>query len=115
MECPRIIAADGTPCNFISSYIPLPLQNNVGHQTEMYSYVVLKKGVKDGVNNTWPRIVRPTLVRSKHTVCRMCTKNGKLEEVIFTQTKHGKLPYRCARSSKWGDRLPINIESSSDT
>lgn len=114
MTCPRLRAEDGTPCNFISSYMPLPLhtENTVGQRSELYSYVVLKKGPKD--DNTWPRIVRPALVRSKHTICRMCTKNGKLEEVIFTQAKHGKLPYRCARSSKWGDRLPVNIDPSID-
>lgn len=110
MTCPRLLADDGTPCNFSSSYMPLPLDNEEGNgnRKELYSYVVLKKGPKNE-NGTWPRIVRPTLVRSKHTICRMCTKNGKLEEVIFTQAKHGKLSYRCARSSKWGDRLPIDI------
>lgn len=94
--------------------MPLHSEKNVGHQTEMYSYVVLKKGMNDESDTTWPRIVRPTLVRSKHTICRMCTKNGKLEEVIFTQAKHGQLPYRCARSSKWGDRLPVHIDSKTD-
>lgn len=112
MACPRFLAEDGTPCNFISSYVPLPLNSEIGnaHQKEMFSYVVLKKGPINDINS-WPRIVRPALVRSKHTVCRMCTKNGKLEEIIFTQSKHGKLPYRCARSSKWGDRLPIDIDA----
>lgn len=112
MACPRLIADDKTPCNFISSYKPLPLSSEQSneHQKEMFSYVVLKKGPQKE-SETWPRIVRPTLVRSKHTICRMCTKNGKLEEVIFSQAKHGKLPYRCARSSNWGDRLPVNIEN----
>lgn len=115
MACPRLTAEDGTPCNFISSYTPLPLdiENSNAHHKEMYSYVVLKKG-PGNENDAWPRIVRPALVRSKHSICRMCTKNGKLEEVVFTQAKHGKLPYRCARSSKWGDRLPINIDPCTD-
>lgn len=112
MACPRILAEDGTPCNFISSYKPLQLHpgDSVVNQREMYSYVVLKKGPQIE-NETWPRIVRPTIPKSKHTICRLCTKNGKLEEVIFTQSKHGQLPYRCARSSKWGDRLPINFDT----
>lgn len=38
----------------------------------------------------WPRIVRTPLVRRKHTVCRMCVAAGKLEEVVFTASKHGK-------------------------
>ncbi len=94
--------------------MPLPIEIEAGgnqHQKELFCYVVLKKGpTTNNENDAWPRIVRPTLVRSKHTICRMCTKNGKLEEVIFTQAKHGKLPYRCARSSKWGDRLPVNVD-----
>lgn len=112
MTCPRLLVTDdGTPCNFVTSYVPLPVGLNIDNadQKELFTYVVLKKGIRND-SESWPRIVRPTLVRSKHTICRMCTKNGKLEEVIFTQAKHGQLPYRCARSSKWGDRLPINID-----
>jgi ribosomal protein RSM22 (predicted rRNA methylase) len=33
-------------------------------------------------------------------------KNGKLQEVIFTASKHGKWSYRCARGSDWGDQFP---------
>ncbi|KAJ8929170.1 hypothetical protein NQ314_018165 [Rhamnusium bicolor] len=52
----------------------------------------------------------PALVRSKHTICRVCTANGKLDEVIFTARKHGKVTYHCARASKWGDLLPVKLE-----
>jgi ribosomal protein RSM22 (predicted rRNA methylase) len=38
----------------------------------------------------WPRIVRNPLVRKKHTICRMCVPAGKLQEIIFTASKHGK-------------------------
>lgn len=51
------------------------------------NYVLGKASEND---ERWPRIVRPTLVRSKHAICRMCTANGKLEEVIFTKSKHGE-------------------------
>lgn len=44
----------------------------------------------NSVSCKWPRIVRPTLVRSKHTVCRMCTAEGQLKEVVATASKHGK-------------------------
>lgn len=54
-----------------------------------YSYVVLKKGARaDDDTIDWPRIVRPTLVKSRHTRCRLCTHRGKLEEVIITKRKH---------------------------
>ncbi|XP_037047480.1 methyltransferase-like protein 17, mitochondrial [Bradysia coprophila] len=112
MTCPRLLADDRSPCNFVTSYMPLPLDPEGANlpQKELYSYVVLKKGPNTDCDK-WPRIVRPTLIRSKHAICRMCTKDGNLQEVIFTQSKHGKLPYRCARSSKWGDRLPISIDA----
>lgn len=34
--------------------------------------------------------MRETLVRPRHTICRMCTHRGKLEEAIFTASRHGK-------------------------
>lgn len=39
----------------------------------------------------------------------MCTPKGNIQEIIFTQSKHGKFAYRCAKSSDWGDRLPIEV------
>lgn len=80
---------------------------------EPFSYVVLERrnaAATDRTDAEWPRLVRPTLVRSKHTICRMCTAAGRLEEVIFTQRQHGKDVYRCARVSRWGDRLPVKVE-----
>ncbi|KAF7281056.1 ribosome assembly protein METTL17, mitochondrial [Rhynchophorus ferrugineus] len=107
--CPRFMADDGTPCNFEVSYYNLPIGRSLEILKERYCYVVLKKGKRNEYNKQWPRIIRPTLVRSKHTICRMCTANEKIEEVIFTAKKHGKLTYHCARSSQWGDLLPIHI------
>ncbi|XP_058464058.1 methyltransferase-like protein 17, mitochondrial [Malaya genurostris] len=106
-QCPRLKLADGTPCNFESTYNKLPLGNHSEASKFLYSYVVFKKGLTN--QTRFPRLVRPTLVRSKHSICRMCTEEGKLQEIIFTATKHEKNLYRCARSSKWGDLLPIKI------
>lgn len=79
---------------------------------EPYSYVVLEKrrDAADSVESAWPRLVRQTLVRSRHTICRMCTADARLEEIIFTARQHGKDAYRCARASRWGDRLPVRLE-----
>lgn len=53
--------------------------------------MVIKRGKRNELEGpAWPRIVRPTLVRSKHTICRLCTYEGQLQEVIFTAKKHGK-------------------------
>ncbi|XP_044730622.1 methyltransferase-like protein 17, mitochondrial [Chrysoperla carnea] len=110
--CPRFLN-DNTPCNFEVSYRTLPLLGSSEYHRERYSYVVLQKSPRNENDVSWPRIVRPTLVKSKHTICRLCTSKGTLEEVIFTASKHGKTSYHCARASKWGDLLPITIEPKS--
>lgn len=89
--CPRITAKDGTPCNFQVSYNTFPFISSPVAKKELYSYVVLKRGKRENIDSeTWPRIVRPVLARSKHTVCRFCTKNGDLQEVVFTSAKNGR-------------------------
>ncbi|XP_069698787.1 ribosome assembly protein METTL17, mitochondrial isoform X2 [Periplaneta americana] len=108
LPCPRF-ASDTTPCNFEVPYIPLPFEGTSDMGKERFSYVVLKKGARAADDKQWPRIVRPPLIRKKHTVCRMCVAGGKLQEIVFTASKHGKFPYRCARSSNWGDLLPLAI------
>ncbi|KAF4530488.1 hypothetical protein B566_EDAN018574 [Ephemera danica] len=35
-----------------------------------------------------------------------------MQEIIFSPAKSGKATYQCARSSEWGDVLPIDIEES---
>lgn len=107
LNCPRYQLNDGTPCNFEASYNTLPFSGPVTIHKELYSYFVIKKGPSTCSADQWPRIIRPTLVRSKHTVCRMCTKEGKLQEIIFTQSKHGKWCHRTARHSQWGDQYPV--------
>ncbi|XP_021935018.1 methyltransferase-like protein 17, mitochondrial isoform X2 [Zootermopsis nevadensis] len=109
LPCPRFMH-DTTPCNFEVSYIPLPFEGRCDARKERFSYVVFKKGHRPASDVQWPRIVRTPLVRRKHTVCRMCVAAGKLEEVVFTASKHGKIPYWCARSSNWGDLLPMTVE-----
>lgn len=92
MECPQYVLNDGTPCNFEAKYQPLSFTAKQEVRSENYSYVVFKRR-KDGeqnIDNHSPRLVRPTLVRSGHTICRMCTNKGKLQELIFTKSKHEK-------------------------
>ncbi|KAH8410266.1 hypothetical protein KR009_010236 [Drosophila setifemur] len=110
--CPRLRdLVDRTPCNFPVSYAPLRLGSDslADRHTALYSYAILKKGPLSDPSRSWPRIVRPALVRSKHAICRVCTEEGHLQEVIFTKSKHGKSAYSCARVSRWGDRLPMSL------
>lgn len=89
--CPRVLKNDGTPCNFCVSYRTLGIGENKKIQKILYSYVVFKKGSRDNDKTIdWPRLVRPTQVRTKHTRCKMCTHRGKLEEVVVTKAKHSK-------------------------
>ncbi|KAL6425596.1 hypothetical protein ACFW04_009619 [Cataglyphis niger] len=109
LKCPRR-AIDNTPCNFSILYHPLQFLGGKEHKSQLYSYVVLKKDKRPENDEQWPRIVRPVLKRSNHVICRMCLANGELKEEIFTKYKYGRHIYRCARSSQWGDRLPLHYE-----
>lgn len=109
--CPRFALNDGTPCNFVVSYNTLPLLGPTAVHKELYSYLVVKKGRRtDEPDSSWPRVIRPTLVRAKHSICRLCTEQGKLQEIIFTASKQGKMVYRCAKATRWGDRIPVKID-----
>jgi ribosomal protein RSM22 (predicted rRNA methylase) len=111
--CPRIELNDGTPCNFPIAFNTLGFSGNKERRLQTFSYLVVKKG-KPTEEDRWPRIVRETLPRHKHVVCRMCTQNGKIEEGIFTASKQGKSVYKCARVSRWGDQLPLRVLESDD-
>ncbi|GLH09033.1 Uncharacterized protein GBIM_14183 [Gryllus bimaculatus] len=111
--CPRF-AEDYTPCNFEVPYTN-PFYPSTGILREKFSYVVLKKGFRPEDDLQWPRLVRPVLPRARHVVCRMCTSAGRLEEIIFTAAKHGKVTYKCARASHWGDLLPIEVKQPSES
>jgi len=113
--CPRYELNDGTPCNFEVAYHTMPLSGPSVYKKDLYSYLVIKKGKPNEDSDRWPRIVRTTLMRHKHVVCRMCTNRGKLQEVIFTASKHGKFAYKCAKSSNWGDQLPIRLHENENT
>ncbi|CRL00928.1 CLUMA_CG014346, isoform A [Clunio marinus] len=113
-SCPRLALHDNTPCNFSVAYQSLPFSGPSLLKSDVYSYLVIKKG-KLMESKRWPRIVRSPLIRHRHVVCRMCTENGKIEEGIFTPTKHGKAVYKCAKASQWGDRLPVQIMESDES
>lgn len=112
--CPRYELNDGTPCNFDIVYKPLDLSGSGAPRKSTYSYLVIKKGTPSEADR-WPRIIRPTMLRHKHVICRMCTEHGKIQEAIFTTSKHGKPTMKCAKYSNWGDQLPIKILSTEDS
>nr|XP_021198259.2 methyltransferase-like protein 17, mitochondrial [Helicoverpa armigera] len=104
--CPRYLEQE-TPCNFLMKYESLPYAAKPEIFADLFSYVILKKGVRPSDDPQWPRIVRAPLVRSKHTICKLCTAQGELKEIIFSKAKYDQTTYRCARSCNWGDLLPV--------
>ncbi|XP_068626008.1 ribosome assembly protein METTL17, mitochondrial [Battus philenor] len=104
--CPRYLEHE-TPCNFIMKYETLKFLSNIEIRADLFSYVILRKGERPADDPQWPRIVRAPIVRSKHTICRLCTAQGELKEIIFSKGKYDQTTYRCARSSNWGDLLPV--------
>lgn len=91
MACPRLLEANKTPCNFYVNYRTPNIGQTTKDSTILFSYVIFKKGSRtDDKTLDWPRMVRPTQVRSKHTRCKFCTHRGKLEEIVITKGKHSK-------------------------
>ncbi|XP_063836951.1 methyltransferase-like protein 17, mitochondrial [Ostrinia nubilalis] len=104
--CPRYLEQE-TPCNFLMKYESLQYPSKAEIHADVFSYVILKKGERPSDDPQWPRIVRAPIVRSGHTICRLCTAQGDLKEIIFSKGKYDQATYRCARSSNWGDVLPV--------
>lgn len=94
MPCPRVLANDGTPCNFSVCYhrFRIGYLKSSNDEKARFSYVVFKKGSRsDDATIDWPRLVRPTQVRGCHTHCRLCTHQGELRQIVLTKRKHSKL------------------------
>ncbi|XP_034838158.1 ribosome assembly protein METTL17, mitochondrial [Maniola hyperantus] len=104
--CPRYLEHE-TPCNFLMKYETIGFPSKIEIMADLFSYVILRKGDRPSNDPQWPRIVRAPIVRSGHTICKLCTEHGELKEIIFSKGKHDQTTYRCARSSNWGDILPI--------
>lgn len=92
----------------------------IGHLTEKFSYVILSRArpkvatedprlnpSPDSLGVDWARLIAPVQARTRHVHCRMCCSDGQLQHVVVTARKHGRDVYRCARSSDWGDQIPV--------
>lgn len=104
--------------------------------TERFSYLVLSRtDWAGGEGLDWARLTAQVLRRPRHVHCQVCCSSGEIKRVVVTAHRHGRyvesstsiitLPlsklncihdwlypfhrdvYRCARSSDWGDQLPI--------
>ncbi|ORX45916.1 Rsm22-domain-containing protein [Hesseltinella vesiculosa] len=78
-----------------------------------YSYVILRKGPRpmqqeDNMETqayTWPRLIQPPLKKNKHVVMDTCASNGAIQRMVIAKSQ-GKVEYRDARKSAWGDAFP---------
>ncbi|XP_047482809.1 LOW QUALITY PROTEIN: methyltransferase-like protein 17, mitochondrial [Penaeus chinensis] len=116
--CPRFFDGSNTPCNFEVSYKPFRFGKYSDTSKDLFTYVVLKKGKRndvEGDNVSWPRIVRAPLCRTRHVICRTCTKYGTLQELTVTKRRHGKECYSVSKNSDWGDMLPVEFEDTSNS
>ncbi|XP_041697232.1 methyltransferase-like protein 17, mitochondrial [Coregonus clupeaformis] len=117
--CPKLVQLPLVPCNFSQAYSPLPLPGAPDRLTERFSYLVLSRtdwagGEGSGEGLDWARLTAPVLRRPRHVHCQVCCTSGELKRVVVTAHRHGRDVYRCARSSDWGDQLPI-IQPEDDT
>ncbi|XP_034412078.1 methyltransferase-like protein 17, mitochondrial isoform X2 [Cyclopterus lumpus] len=110
LTCPKLALKPTTPCNFQQKYTPLPLPGHNERQTEKFSYLIVSRtepAEAEGEGVDWARLIAPVQSRSRHVHCRMCCPDGRLQHLVVTARKQSRDVYRCARSSDWGDQLPI--------
>ncbi|XP_028987802.1 methyltransferase-like protein 17, mitochondrial [Betta splendens] len=117
LMCPKFTHEPVIPCNFQQAYKPLPLSGHNDHRTEKFSYLIMTRTEPaqpktEGVD--WARLIAPVQRRARHVHCRMCCSDGQLQHVVVTARKHSRDMYRCARSSDWGDQLPLVNKAEDD-
>lgn len=106
--CPKLLKQPVTPCNFLQPYYPLPVSGNREAVQEKFSYLVVSRSeLQDSEAVQWSRLISQVHRRPRHVQCQICCSDGELKQLAITAKHHGRDTYRCARSSEWGDRLPV--------
>ena len=108
MVCPRQVEQK-QPCYFEVRYRNFPykrLPNKLNDTvfTGRFSYLVAKKCHSDEQSHK-PRVIETPLKRHNHVVCRLCTQNGQLEEIIGV--KREKYLYKYFRSLQFGQQANL--------
>uniref|UniRef100_A0A671RND9 Ribosome assembly protein METTL17, mitochondrial n=1 Tax=Sinocyclocheilus anshuiensis TaxID=1608454 RepID=A0A671RND9_9TELE len=110
LPCPKLIKQPVVPCNFTQFYYSLPL-TRVKRQQEKFSYLIISRSAEEKAQKSehWDmtRLIAQVHRRPRHVQCQLCCANGELKQLAVTARRHGKDMYRCARSSDWGDLLPM--------
>lgn len=86
-----MLSKENGACIFPATYRPMRIGRIENDGKALFSYVIFKKGDRSkDATMIWPRVVRPTQVRSRHVRCNLCTHRGKLEDIVITKGKHSK-------------------------
>ena len=90
--CPRLNREYGVFCNFGVKFMPLPFgQNPLLRNEERLSYVVFRKRPKfHRYFPSWPRVVQKPSKSSRLVNLKLCTPQGKIEELNVSKGKHDK-------------------------
>lgn len=119
LPCPKLIKQHVVPCNFSQFYYSLPLLKSQERQQEKFSYLIISKSDVEKPQKTehWDmaRLTSQVRRRPRHVQCQLCCANGELKQLAVTARFHGRDMYRCARSSDWGDLLPMFHAEDDDT
>ncbi|KAH9401209.1 Methyltransferase-like protein 17, mitochondrial [Tyrophagus putrescentiae] len=125
--CPRVSELLAKSfCNFSATYKVFDVgQENPNFKTEKFAYVILKRHHFENAGSSnqqlqeqhrwsesqksWPRVVQPVVRRARHSICRVCTADGQLAEVILSKAKHQQALYQSGRALRWGDKLPVEV------
>nr|XP_012608044.1 methyltransferase-like protein 17, mitochondrial [Microcebus murinus] len=106
LPCPQLTVSKLLACSFSQAYHPIPFSWNKKPKKEKFSMVILARGSPEDANR-WPHITQPILKRPRHVHCHLCCPDGNMQHAVITARRHGRDLYRCARSSSWGDLLPV--------
>lgn len=90
--CPRLTREYGVFCNFGVKFFPIPFgQNPMLLDEERLSYVVFRKRPKFyNYFPSWPRVVQKPKRSPKLVNLKLCTPQGKIEELNVSKGKHDK-------------------------
>ncbi|CAG8516268.1 1164_t:CDS:10 [Ambispora leptoticha] len=114
------------------SYLMRTKKSKFNLEDSMYSYVILRKGIRPEYNFSrhlgdpkstlhsheyftiqelkdnayhWSRLILPPIKRKGHIVMDVCHKKGFIERCVIPKSQ-GKIEYRDAKKSMWGDLFP---------
>nr|XP_027198741.1 methyltransferase-like protein 17, mitochondrial [Dermatophagoides pteronyssinus] len=112
--CPRqSILNKKSYCNFGVHYQPLDYgQTNPRIKSEKFTFLIMKKhghfNWKEEQKN-WSKIIEPVVSKAGHAICRICDNDGLLKQIIVSKSKTDKHVYKCIKSARWGDKLPMDV------